>query len=59
MPHLPKSQHYSKLMGQLQQLRWEQASLLLKKILPPLPYITPAISEKASENPLQFYNLTM
>ncbi len=37
----------------------EQASLLLKNFFPPLPYITSHISEKASENPLQFHNLTM
>ena len=37
----------------------EQASLLLKNFFPPLPHITPDVSEKASENPLPFCNLTM
>lgn len=37
----------------------EQASLFLKNFFPPLPHITPDVSEKASENHLPFCNLTM
>lgn len=37
----------------------EQASLFLENLFPSLPHIKPDVSEKASENPLPFCNLTM